>query len=110
MGKPVIATAYSGNLDFMTRDNSFLVDFERVALERDHGVYKKDNIWAEPSIEHAAHYMRQVFEDQDTAHALGQRAAAEMQRLLATDAAGRRMAQRLEVIEAAQTKSRALAG
>ena len=26
LGKPVIATAYSSNLDFMTRDNSLLVD------------------------------------------------------------------------------------
>jgi glycosyltransferase involved in cell wall biosynthesis len=28
MGKPVIATGYSGNLDLMNRDNSLLVDYE----------------------------------------------------------------------------------
>ena len=28
VGKPVIATAYSGNVDFMNRDNSLLVDYE----------------------------------------------------------------------------------
>ena len=28
LGKPVIATGYSGNLDFMTAENSYLVDYE----------------------------------------------------------------------------------
>ena len=28
LGKPVIATGYSGNLDYMTPKNSYLVDFE----------------------------------------------------------------------------------
>ena len=27
IGKPVIATGYSGNLGFMTPDNSYLVDY-----------------------------------------------------------------------------------
>ena len=27
LGKPVIATGYSGNLDFMTPENSYLVDY-----------------------------------------------------------------------------------
>ncbi len=28
LGKPVIATGYSGNVDFMTPENSYLVDYE----------------------------------------------------------------------------------
>ena len=32
MGKPVIATAYSGNLDFMDDTNSLLVPFEHMGV------------------------------------------------------------------------------
>ena len=31
-GKPVIATGYSGNLDFMDDENSYLVDYELVPI------------------------------------------------------------------------------
>ncbi len=32
LGKPVIATGYSGNLDFMTEENSLLVDYQLVPI------------------------------------------------------------------------------
>ena len=32
LGKPVIATRYAGNLDFMTADNSLLVDYRLVPI------------------------------------------------------------------------------
>ncbi len=37
LGKPVIGTAYSGNVDFMTQENSYLVDYriKRITM-RDH--------------------------------------------------------------------------
>ena len=34
LGKPVVATNYSGNVDFMTSDNSYPVDYRLVALTR----------------------------------------------------------------------------
>ena len=36
-GRPVVATRYSGNLDFMTDENSFLVDAREVLVERPEG-------------------------------------------------------------------------
>ena len=38
-GKPVIATGWSGNTDFMNVANSYPVDYELVRLERDIGPY-----------------------------------------------------------------------
>ena len=35
LGKPVIGTAYSGNMDFMTPENSFLLPYRLATLERD---------------------------------------------------------------------------
>ncbi|RDH50366.1 hypothetical protein CA946_06585, partial [Fischerella thermalis 111/344/542] len=52
-GKPVIATAYSANLEFMNINNSFLVKYSVVKITEDHGPYKKGNFWAEPDIDHA---------------------------------------------------------
>ena len=37
LGKPTIATAYSGNLDFMDEDNSLLVGYDLVEIESDAG-------------------------------------------------------------------------
>jgi glycosyltransferase involved in cell wall biosynthesis len=98
MAKPVIATGYSGNLDFMNRDNSFLVDYERVEIKEDRPIYTRGNFWAEPSIEQAAGYMREVYEHRDEARARAQRSQAETQSLLSLEAAGKRMRARLEQI------------
>jgi hypothetical protein len=57
MGKPVIATGYSGNLDFMNRNNSLLVE-----IREDGPIYTRGNFWAEPSVKQAAAYMREVFD------------------------------------------------
>jgi glycosyltransferase involved in cell wall biosynthesis len=98
MAKPVIATGYSGNLDFMNRDNSFLVDYERVEIKEDRPIYTRGNVWAEPSIEQAAGYMREVYEHRDEARARAQRTQAETQSLLSLEAAGKRMRARLDQI------------
>ncbi len=62
-GKPVIATGYSGNIDFMTEDNSFLVPYRLIEIERDHGPYKKGCVWADPDLSRASEFMLKVFED-----------------------------------------------
>ena len=57
LGKPCIATAYSGNLDFMDQSNSLLVGYEIIEIEADDGPYLKGHRWAEPSIPEAANAM-----------------------------------------------------
>lgn len=64
LGKPVIATDWSGNTDFMKPDNSCPVRYELVRLTQDYPPYKAGQIWAEPDVEHAGQYMRRLFEDQ----------------------------------------------
>ena len=65
MGKPVIATGYSGNMDFMNMDNSYPVNYKLTMLEENYGVYEKGNFWAEPDMNHAADLMRAAFENKD---------------------------------------------
>jgi len=59
--KPVIATAYSGNLDFMTPDNSYLVDYTLGVVPRGCEPYPAGSSWAEPDLDQAAELMRRVY-------------------------------------------------
>jgi glycosyltransferase involved in cell wall biosynthesis len=100
LGKPVIATGYSGNLAFMSRENSLLVDYEIVGIDEDRPLYTKGNFWADPSIEHAAACMRQVYEHGAEARERAARAQPGVQRLLCIETAGQRMRERLTRIQA----------
>jgi glycosyltransferase involved in cell wall biosynthesis len=100
LGKPVLATGYSGNLDFMTPANSLLVGYERVPIREDLPFYRRGAVWAEPSVGQAAEAMRWAYEHPAEARALGGRAREEARRVLSLDAAGRRMAERLRAIRA----------
>jgi len=65
--KPVIATNYSGNVDFMNEKNSFPIPYALVPIEHDYGPYKKGNMWAKPDEYEAARCMRLVFEQREIA-------------------------------------------
>ena len=60
LGKPVIGTNYSGNLEFMNSNDSLLVNYSMSTMEEDSGPYERGTHWAEPDIEHAAALMRWV--------------------------------------------------
>jgi len=98
LGKPVIATGYSGNLDFMTSSNSLLVDHGLVTIGPGAQPYPPEGEWADPDVEHAATLMRQVFDDPDGARELGATAAQEIRRTHSAQAAGEIMYRRLESI------------
>ena len=98
LGKPAIATAYSGNADFMNVTNSYPVEYRLVELEQDCGPYRKGNVWADPDLDHAAAQMRRVFENRDEAVRKGVRAAADIKRWYGSEAMARRMIERLDVI------------
>jgi hypothetical protein len=100
LGKPVIATGYSGNLDFMTPHNSYLVEYKVVAVGDGAAPYPAHAEWAEPNVEHAARLMRHVFEHRDEARAKGRRAAAEIRRSHSARKAGQEMRDRLARVRA----------
>lgn len=63
LGKPVIATGYSGNMDFTTDDTAYIVGYDLVALQDDHYPYRAGQIWAEPRLEAAAMRFREAYLD-----------------------------------------------
>jgi glycosyltransferase involved in cell wall biosynthesis len=96
--KPVIATGWSGNLDFTTEENSLLVKHEFTVNTEDYGPYKVGMRWAEPDVEHAAKLMRILYEDQAHAKLLGERGAATIQDQFGRKAVERVVAERLTKI------------
>jgi len=76
--KPVIATYYGGNTDFMSEDNSFPVKYNLIELDKNYGPYKKGNVWAEPDIDHASYLMRHVYENQQKAKKVGEKASTHI--------------------------------
>ena len=100
LGKPVIATGYSGNVDYMTAQNSYLVGHRLVPIGPGNDPYPAGGQWAEPDVDHAAALMREVFENRDEADRRGERAAAEIRASHGAEAAGRSMVKRLELLVA----------
>jgi len=74
MGKPVIATGYGGNTDFMNDDNSLLVNYTLVPVEPGSAPYKPGWLWANADVSTAAEYMKRLYENKTFAEDLGKRA------------------------------------
>lgn len=98
LGKPVIGTGYSGNVDFMSEDNSYLVDYALGRVGPDCEIYPPEGEWAEPSIEHAAELMRRVYERETEASEKGARARSDIAGRLSPEVTGARMRERLEAL------------
>lgn len=100
IGKPAIATRYSGNVDFMNEENSYLVDFTIGRVGPECEIYPPEGEWAEPSVEHAAAVMRHVYESPEEAKGRGARAAEDIARTLSRTATGAAMRARLQELAA----------
>lgn len=101
-GRPVVATGYSGNLDFMTDENSLLVPWHEARIPDDAAPYPPGGRWAEPDLDAAAAALRLVWERPDEAAARGARAAHDIATLHSPAAAGARFAARLAELEPAR--------
>jgi glycosyltransferase involved in cell wall biosynthesis/tetratricopeptide (TPR) repeat protein len=96
MGKPVIGTAYSGNLDFMTAENSCLVDYELIPVKPDqyHG-FEAGWMWADPDVAMAADHMQRLAEDPGLRDRIGGQAAIDIQAEHSFEAVGKAIRERL---------------
>lgn len=105
LGKPVIATAYSGNMEFMTPETSYPVPYQRVPIAKYAPPYPIGAVWAEPDIDAAAILMRQVVSQPEEAKERGRRAAAHIRQHFSPGVIGQQMARRIAEIRAARVNS-----
>ena len=98
LGRPVLATGWSGNVDFMSPDTSWLVPHAMIAVGPGNEPYEANSEWADPDLDAAATAMREIRDDPVEAARramAGQRVIAEQH---SPTAAGRAMRDRLELV------------
>jgi glycosyltransferase involved in cell wall biosynthesis len=100
MGRPAIATGYSGNLDFMTAETSLLVDYDLVPVAEGAYPHGDGQVWADASPEHASQLIEQLLDDPAGARAMGQRAKIHIRENFSVRAIGQRYVDRMKVIRA----------
>jgi glycosyltransferase involved in cell wall biosynthesis len=100
MGKPVIATAYSGNMEFMTEANSCLVNYRMVPVQPGDYPHAQGQRWADPDPVHAAQHLKRLHHDRVLAKRLGAQAAIDMARHFSVDACMGVMSERLRRVGA----------
>lgn len=61
--KIVIGTGYSGNLEFMNNQNSFLVNYQLITKDKDSGFIKQGYQYAEPDIENSKKVLNFVYDN-----------------------------------------------
>lgn len=93
--KPVVATRFGGNTEFMSDENSYLVGYEETKVGPGCEHYAAEASWAEPDIDAAAAALREVLGDQAESRRRGRLAQVAVQELLAPELIGRKMADRL---------------
>ncbi len=98
-GKPVIATAWSGPLDFLTGDNSLPVDYRLgPAVDAQHTYHHPSMRWAEPDIAHAAAQLQRLAGDAALRRRLGLRAQQDAEQQFGIAAFARRVAPALPTL------------
>jgi glycosyltransferase involved in cell wall biosynthesis len=98
LGKPAIATAYSGNLEFMTAENSYLGPSQRCQVGPEREPYPAESYWSEPDVVAAADLLKHIYTHQDEALARGERAASDLRSSHSPALAGKIIKDRLCVI------------
>ena len=76
LGRPVIATGWSGNMEFMTPDNACIVGFERIAVHDPQDIYPETGqFWAEPDHDEAVSWLRRLRSEPELRRSIGEAAA-----------------------------------
>jgi glycosyltransferase involved in cell wall biosynthesis len=99
LGKPVIATNWSGSTEFMHPQNSLPVNYTLVKIDKDVGVYKAGQTWANPDVEHAASLMRQIVDDSRLRSRISAEARRTMREEYSPGIIGQKIRARLEYIQ-----------
>jgi len=98
LGIPVIATNWSANTDFMKPDNSCLVDFRFTDVNNLYYRSKRGQRWADPNVEHAATYMKQLFTHENLYERISHSGQDYIQKEFSMQASAKKIKTRLQEI------------
>ena len=98
LGKPVIATGYSGNMTFMNPEVSCLVKYDLIPLKDGEYPHWERQVWADADVNEAASYMITLIDDPNLGYELGKKAALHMKSHFSYGAIGLSYRGRLEEV------------
>jgi glycosyltransferase involved in cell wall biosynthesis len=100
MGLPVIGTNWSGNTEFMTDDNSYLIPIDGLTEIDDPEIpFYKGHRWAEPSVAGLKGIMRKIFSDPEQAQSRGEMARKDMLEKYSCAAIGKQLSSIIQHIQ-----------
>ena len=99
--RPVVATAYSANLEFMDDSMAYLVPVTEGIVPSGAGPYTAGTTWGEPDVAAAAMLLTRVRNNPDEAHAKALLAAVHIRVERSPEKAGEAIRTRLDAIRAA---------
>ena len=76
--KPVVVTAWSGNMDYMTQNNSLGVRYSLVPLVEGDYPHWQGQVWADADMDDAAQKALMLFENPEFGRQMGKRAGIHM--------------------------------
>ncbi len=97
-GKPVIATNWSGNTDFMTENSACLVDYTLVPIGEYYGTNAANQFWAEAKVDHASRYMLRLREDREYYREISRNAKKYIYSRFSSEVCGKRMEEHIREI------------
>ena len=98
LGKPVIATGYSGNMDFMNGDVAYLVGYDLIEVKSGQYPFFQGQFWADPNISQATELMGFISENPNEAKGMGQRGQRHIKTGFSFLAIGLRYRERIDEI------------
>ena len=106
LGRPTIATGFSGNVDFMPPGAGYLTAWPQTTVGDGAGAYPADATRAEPDLDDAARLMRSAFDDRDEAARRAARGRAHVAERFSAEAVGAVARRRLELVSVARRRGR----
>jgi ADP-heptose:LPS heptosyltransferase/SAM-dependent methyltransferase len=94
-GTPVVATAYSGPLEYLNDTAHQLVPYSLTSVRQPYAFYHPRMRWAEPDFNEAMRRLRWVYDNRDSAREKAQAAAAPLRERYAPEAIGELARERL---------------
>lgn len=101
LGKPVVATAYSGNMDFMDSNTAYLVGYDLVPVKAGEYPHGEGQEWADAHVTEAAKHMIALVDQPGLGREVGSRAARRIRDFCGYRVAGIRYRDRLDTLAAA---------
>lgn len=97
--KPVIATAYSANIEFMNINNSFPVKYSMVNAGNQYYYSTEKDYWADADTDHAAQHLSWIYENPDEAQKIALKGKKDVDLYLSPETIGEKIKDRISYID-----------